>query len=646
LAGTLAYVNSFNVPFHYDDFYFLKENLNIKSFSIFWNWLTGDHSRVFTGRPFLLFTFFLNYKLGGLDTFGYHLLNLLIHATNAFLLYFLFFRYAETDKEKSYSLKYLIAAVLFLIHPINTESVTYISSRSSVLSGFFVLMSMLCFFRATEERLHLGFYISSVLFFILGLSTKETSIVIFPLLILFDYFFVSKNFKNLSSRLKYYFPYILLIGLLSTIYIRYITMPMPEAARPWLTHMFTELKVFTEYLKLLFIPVGLNIDHDIKPSHFIDGYVAFSLALALALISMAIFLKKKQRVISFSILWVFINMAPFLAIRLNDFMAERWVYIASIGFSIGISEILTLLTNYYRRAGIAITAVIIILFGTLTVMRNQVYASQVTLWEDAARKSQNKYRPYLNLSRAYKESGNLPLAIENAKKTIEKTGANSIVVEAYINLSAAYDDMGAYKEAENALKPIEKYATDSYAYYHNLGSIYIKMQEYEKALAAFKKALTLHPASPLILYSIGLCYENFSQNEKAKEYFMLATQKIPQNAQEYTGQGISFFKLGNGKKALESFYEAVKADPLDVNVRIYLADILLGNGYYDTAFKQYLMASKISSSYAPAYKGMGKAMLAKGDLKEARGHFKKALSLLPSGSPERKELLELANKTK
>gem|GEM_PF-490984 len=606
----------------------------------------GDNYRVFTGRPFLLFTFFLNYKIGGLDTFGYHILNLLIHTINAFVLYLIFFRYAETNKDKKYSLKYLLAAVIFLIHPINTESVTYISSRSSVLSGFFVLMSLLCFFRGTEDRLHAGFYIASILFFTLGLSTKEASIVLFPLLILFDYFFISKGLKNLFSRLKYYFLYILLISLLSAIYIHYVTMPMPDAERPWHTHILTELKVFAEYLKLLLIPVGLNIDHDIKPSNFIDGYVVFSLALMLTLISTAIFLKKRWPVISFAIIWVFINMAPFLAIRLNDFMAERWMYIASIGFSIGIAEVLILLSYYYRRAGIAIAAGIIIMFGTLTVMRNQVYASQITLWEDAAKKSQDKYRPYLNLSRAYKESGNLQLAIENAKKTIEKTDADGIVIEAYINLSAAYDDMGEYKKAEEALKLVEKYAADNYAYYHNLGAIYLKMREYERALEAFKKALTLHPNSPLIIYSIGVCYENLSQNEKAKEYFMLATQKTPQNAQEYMGQGIAFFELGDGRKALESFYEAVKADSLDVNVRIYLADTLLGNGYHDKAFKQYLTASKISSSYAPAYKGMGKAMLAKGDIKEARGHFKKALSLLPSGSRERQEVLELMGKAK
>src|SRR3990172_7184379 len=87
LTGLLAYVNSFSVPFHYDDFHFLKEQVIIKSFPLYLDWITGNYASIITSRALLLFTFYLNYLAGGLDTFGYHLVNLGIHIAVAFLFY-------------------------------------------------------------------------------------------------------------------------------------------------------------------------------------------------------------------------------------------------------------------------------------------------------------------------------------------------------------------------------------------------------------------------------------------------------------------------------------------------------------------------------------------------------------------------------
>ncbi|MEK7196510.1 MAG: tetratricopeptide repeat protein, partial [Nitrospirota bacterium] len=188
--------------------------------------------------------------------------------------------------------------------------------------------------------------------------------------------------------------------------------------------------------------------------------------------------------------------------------------------------------------------------------------------------------------------------------------------------------------------------SDYYAYQHNLGTLYTKMGRFEEALAPFKKALKMRPDSTMILFAIGRCYEEISQDEKAKEYFMLAAKSAPRNGREYVSQGMSFLKLGNDEKALECFFEAVRVDPLDINVRIHLAKTLFGIGYFDGAFKHYSIASEISPNNAPAYKGMGLVMLEKGDSKEAKKYLDKALNLLPPDSPERKEILELLDKTK
>ena len=102
LTGLLAYLNSFSVPFHYDDFHFLKEQLIIKSLPLYLDWITGHFAAVITNRAFLLFTFYLNYMVGGLDTFGYHLVNLSIHIAVAFTFYLLIARYVDNKDDDRY----------------------------------------------------------------------------------------------------------------------------------------------------------------------------------------------------------------------------------------------------------------------------------------------------------------------------------------------------------------------------------------------------------------------------------------------------------------------------------------------------------------------------------------------------------------
>ena len=181
----------------------------------------------------------------------------------------------------------------------------------------------------------------------------------------------------------------------------------------------------------------------------------------------------------------------------------------------------------------------------------------------------------------------------------------------------------------------------------------MKMKQCEEALPLLEKAVQIRPNAPGSFFAMGGCYEILSNKKKAEEYYRHVTESVAQSGQDYIFQGIAFSKLEDKERAIGSFFDAVKADPLDVEVRMFLGNSLLEIRQYDIAFKHYFVASEISPQYAPAYTGMGKAMLATGNLREARKHFNKALSLLPlgfesqrPGFPERKELLELLDKTK
>lgn len=638
LIGMVVYANSFTVPFHYDDYHFLKENLNIKSPAMLLNGIAETPSSLVTGRPVLILTFLVNYQLGGLDTFGYHLINILIHVANAFVLYLILFQHAETDRQRGYSVFGLIAALLFLVHPIATESVTYLSSRSSSLSALFTLASLWTFFRATGDAVRPGYYAASLALFLLALSTKQTAVVLPGLLLLFDFIYVSRGLRPLLARMKYHLPFFLVVLALATLYLPFAV--KPEAPRPWSMHILTEFTVLIEYLKLLLMPVGLNIDHDVLPATRIDSLVMSSFFVITALGGAAIALRKKQPAVSFGIIWFMINMAPFFIIRLNDFMAERWVYAASAGFSVALAGLLHTTVSRYRRVGIALTALIIVVAGVLTIMRNQVYADPVALWEDAARKGPDNYRPYSNLARSYRERGDIAMAIRMGEESL-KRAQGRVLVKAHINLAAAYSDLGNFAKAEELLLVVESHVTDQYEFHHNLGAINIQRGKFTQAIAHLKKALELRPASPTLLYLIGSSHENLAQGKEAKRYYEQAANSIAQTGPEYINKGVSHFKLGNPDRAMDCFIEAVKADPLDANIRLYLAHRFYSRGAFDQAFHHYTVITKISPGFGPAYAGMGLVMMQKNDFPEAERYFTMALDLLRTNAPEREEILQL-----
>ena len=412
-------------------------------------------------------------------------------------------------------------------------------------------------------------------------------------------------------------------------------------------YILTELKVFVEYLKLLILPLNLNIDHYIKASMTLDPSVIVSMVVISGLLLSAIFLKNRNKVLSFSILWFFLNLAPFLLIRLEDYVAERWVYAASLGFSFGISELLTALYLRHKRIGMSAIAFVLIFLGVLTYMRNNAYGSPVTLWADAARKSPEKARPYINLCASYVEKKEVDKAIKICSAAIERGSRHA---ETYLNLATAYffkDDLNNAEKVYLTMPNVKGIRINKEVmetYHYNLASVYKRKKEYNKAIEEYEKMLKIKPQSTAPLALIGECYIQLNKKDKADEYFRLATNGTPHNGDDYFMLAKSFFQLGEAQKGFESLRNALITEPLNANIRYSVATTYLEIKNHDLAYKHFLVVSKLSPDFAPAYTGMGKAKLAMGNSKEARKHFNKALSLLPPDSTERKEILELLEK--
>lgn len=370
LIATLAiiiYSNTFDASFHFDDIPSIVENYAIHRF---------DLKAIFSSsRPVLEMTFALNYYFGKLNVFGYHLVNLALHIANGILLYFILFwtinrinpakpcnssntinptNPINTSNAINFRIP-LYASLIFIAHPIQTQAVTYIVSRSSVLATTFYLLALLLFMRAFMQRAQGegtlaqpstpylgGAFIASCL----AMGTKQIAATLPVMLLIYDYYFISKgNLKTLKSHYKSHLfifstiaivIYLSLSGLTEYIsfdYAQGVPMPQTEPVTSF-QYFLTQLHVIPYYIKLLFIPTNLNLDYDWPITRSIDFQTVLYFVMLTLLFFIAVFLFRRARLISFGIIWFFVTLSVTSSfIVIYDVIFEHRLYLPSVGFA-------------------------------------------------------------------------------------------------------------------------------------------------------------------------------------------------------------------------------------------------------------------------------------------------------------------------
>ena len=349
----LVYSNTFHSPFIFDDSSSISKNMSVRNFSF----------RIFKSalRPVTYMTFAFNYKLNGLDTFGYHVFNNVLHILNGIIIYFfIFITLIRWKTPEKLTLKPDIiafaGALIFAVHPIQTESVTYISSRSEELAAFFTILGMLFFTLWVKTHNEKLLYVLMPVTFYLGFFSKQTAVVLPVLMIIYDFFFVAElSIRNVLKRWLIYM-FIGIVGVYG-LYRNFFTSAgldlgadkssSAAAAVPRSVgfhqvgdllgsyeYFCTQLRVIVKYIQLMFFPVGQNLDYDFPPSKSLfEPTVIISGLILLAVIALAIWLIPRMRLISFGILWFFIALAPTSSfVPILDVIFEHRLYLPSVGF--------------------------------------------------------------------------------------------------------------------------------------------------------------------------------------------------------------------------------------------------------------------------------------------------------------------------
>ena len=406
LAGAVVavYLNSFRGVFQFDDYNVIVDYTGVHSWGAF---LAGLPRGI---RPLLKFTYTLNWT-SGLGLFGFHLVNVTLHAANAVMLFFLAARIGGPSVTRFAA---LLPALLFAVHPVQTEAVTCISGRSVSLMAFFYLGSLLVYLRGRERGNRLLLHVASPILFLLAVASKEVALTLPFALVLCELARREKGEWKEALRAQ-----AVHWGLLASLAVLFLAHSgygrLLEACfgiRGAASNLLTQINGIAYLLSRLALPHAQNFDPDLPVfSGWAPVLIPEALLLA-ALLATGFYGLSKRSPAGFGILWFFLHLVPTNSVipRL-DVANERQLYLASWGLFIAVAAGADLLREKRGAMGpTAAAAVLVFALGVLTVSRNTMYRSEVALWEDTVRKSPAKARAWNNLGYAYDQAGRFPEA--------------------------------------------------------------------------------------------------------------------------------------------------------------------------------------------------------------------------------------------
>ena len=457
LLALAAYHNSFTVPLLFDDHSAIEDNPSIRQLWPLWKALVPPANSLVGGRPVVNLSLAFNYALNGTNVWGYHAFNLAAHILAGLTLFGILRRTLERPglQEKfGASTKWLplIVAALWVVHPLQTETVTYISQRCELLMGLFYLLTLYCFTRGVESRNSTGWFILCAIACLMGAASKEVMITAPVMVGLYDRTFISKSFRDAWSR--HWGLYLALLG--SWVWLGYSMYGLHHRGvgyglgiTGW-RYALTECRVIVDYLRLAWWPHPLVFDYE---EYLSTWYAAAPYAFILAVLITCVLIElKRHPAIGFLGAWFFVILAPTSSVVpvAGSPMAEHRMYLSLIAVItltvVGACSLKQQLFCKQRGAIFAWMAggVLVIACTFLSIERNRDYQSEVTLWRDTVAKRPNNPRANYNLGNNLVRLGQVTEALGHYEQAIK---VKPDYAEAHYNLAIALAQLGRTREA-------------------------------------------------------------------------------------------------------------------------------------------------------------------------------------------------------
>ncbi len=647
LLVAAIYANTLGVPYYFDDSYNIRDNRHIRLEQLTLESLRkAAFENPIPTRPVAYISFALNYYTGGYNVIGYHLVNIAIHMITGLLLYLLVkntlqLRWARDggafhlktpssgpDTTHGWgsldpAMVSFWTAALWLVHPIQIQSVTYIVQRMNSMAALFYVLSLLLYVRgrisqkqyvtsARHQPVH--FYVwfaGSLVAGLLALGSKEIAATLPFFILLYEWYFFQDLSRSWLKRKAVYFALIVLLFFL--ILLMYLgSNPFESILNTYATRDFTlsqrvltEFRVIIFYLSLLIWPhpSRLNLEHDFALSYslFDPATTVMSLLAVAGLLGLAIYLAPRQRILSFCLLWFLGNLAIESSVIGLELVFEHRLYLPSMFLSL---VAVMLFCRYVRSRHLQaiLLGLVVMVSAWGTFERNKLWQDDLAFYSDCVNKSPHKARAHGGLGDAMLDRGRIEEAIAHYTKAVRLDPDNSRSL-------------------------------------YNLGIALAEKGDANGAIEHYRKALRINSHEPSVHTNLGIELYQLGRLDEAIKHYKQALAIDPDFENAHIHLGIAFAGSGKIPDAIAHYTEVLRINPASAEAHNNFGNIYLRQGRLEEAMRHYARAIEANREYAPAYNNMGAVFFKLGNLDRAIVLFNEAVRLDPDLSDAQNNLV-------
>jgi protein O-mannosyl-transferase len=656
VAVSAAYANSFHGPFIFDDVVSIAGNQSIRHLGSLQVLAAPPDAVTTTGRPIVNLSLAINYAIGGLAVESYHVVNLAIHVLVALVLFGLVRR---TLRLPTLSGRYgaastglaLAVALLWAVHPLQTESVTYVVQRAESMGGLFYLLTLYCLLRGATCVRGRVWYVAMFCSCALGMATKEVMVSAPLVAVLYDGTFLSGSFKDgLRRRWRWWLALAatwallaLVVGLSSS---RGGSAGFGLGMTVW-QYARTQFGFIIHYLRLVFWPTPLVLDYGYPMARGAAEIVPYALAVFLLVAATAAALALRPKwgflgVCFFAILSPSSSIVPLV----GQTAAEHRMYLplAAVVVLVVLAAYLAVdkLGLRASRMGVLIP-VVAVLLGWGTHQRNKVYQSELAIWEDTVVNCPLNDRAYFSRADVYRKRGQLAAAIQDYDKTI---ALNPRFIKAYIGRGNAYSSQGRHEEAIKDYDRALRFKPNFPDVHNGRGGVYGSRGQYDAAIEEFDKAIELDPEFAEAYYNRANAHEGKGQIDAAIQDYDRALALRPDYVEAYCSRGRAHDSKGQYDAAIQDYDKAIGLRPDFAEAYNNRGSAHEAKGHVDRAIQDYNRSIELLPTGAEAYSNRGNARLGKGQVDAAIQDYDKAIGLKPelAGAYQNRAIARLQTK--
>jgi tetratricopeptide (TPR) repeat protein len=619
LAATLLavlalvfYRNSFSVPFVYDDVPAIAGNPSLQSVA---SALSPPPHLTTSGRPLVNVTLALNYAVGGTEVHSYHSVNLALHILGALTLLGIVRRTLQRSPlqarfgAEASALSFVVAAI-WMLHPLQTESVTYVVQRAESLVGLFYLLTLYAFMRGLESPAPRAWFALSVTACALGMASKEVMVSAPLLVLLYDRTFGSGSFRaawrnHRGLYLGLAASWLVLAGLLASTGGTRDGSAGFGQGMAWWAYAFTQAKAIVLYLRLSFWPAPLVFDYG-------NALVPVAAALPYAAIVVALFsgtvvAVRRRPALGFAGIWFFAILAPSSSIVpvVTETMAEHRMYLPLAAVT---ACVVLGVFAWLGRRSLPLLAVTALVLGLGTTRRNETYRDHVALWTDTVDKMPANPRAHNHLGAALSAVGLETEALHHYQEALRLDPQD---VKLRFNVATALFRAGRVDEAKTQFEETLRRKPDHADAHNNYGDLLMRIGRREEASRHFAETLRLDPGFAPAHNNLGIALGSAGRLDEAVAHFQAALRDKPDYAEAHNNLGYALKSLGRGDDAISHFQTAVRLAP----------------------------------RFAEAHNNLALALVASGRTTEGIFHFREVIRLEPNYAEARSQLARILNPT-